>query len=458
MGATEKLATFTVETTFERIPPQVVSFSKQLMLDCIGCALAGSVEPTGRIMTQFTRELGGVEESGVIGGGFRTSAPNAAFANGTLCHCMDYDDMGFYRSHPSAGVVPVLLALGEKLKRSGKEILEAHAVGFEVFGKIAEGSEGVYERGWHPTAIFASMAAAAAAAKLLKLDVEQTMNAFGIVASEASGIRANFGAMAKPLHLGHAARAGTVAALLAKAGFTGRKDIIEHPVGFAYTFMGPGNYDPDKMVEALGKPFSMECTPPTIKKHACCGGNHRAIDAILHLIKEHRIKYDEVHNVVLDCDSRVEHLLAYPEPACGHEGRFSLHYNLAAALLDGKLDRRTHTDERAARPDIHEAVKKVSVVIHPEWDSSYGKRRHPVTINLKDGRSFTHAVDKLRGSPADPLTKEDVLAKYKDCAQTVLSDRHIERSIKLVLRLDELDDIVELMDILITNGVKGGDQ
>lgn len=453
MGPTEKFARFIVETTFDRVPKKVVSYSKELMLDAVGCALAGSVEPTGKIMTQFTKEMGGVPESGVLGGRFRTSAPNAAFANGTLCHSMDYDDLGFH-GHPSGTMVPVLLALGEKLRRSGKEIMEAHAVGFEVYGKIGENSKELYARGWHPTAIFGAMGATAAAAKLIKLDVGQTMNAFGIVASQASGTRANFGTMTKPLHAGHAARAGVVAAMLAKAGFTGRTDIVEDPNGFVFTFIGFDNCDLDKVVGSLGNPFRMEYWAPGIKKYDCCGGNQNALDAILYLIKEHNIRYEDVESVVVDVDGRVGDILIFPEPKTGHESRFSLHYNMAVALLDGKLDRHTHSDERVAKPDIRAALKKVSVVVHPEWPRTYRGRKHPVTIKLKDGRSLNHVVEKVKGSPENPLSREELLAKYTDCAQTVLSAGDVKKTAELILKLDELDDISGLMDILIGKGGK----
>lgn len=225
LGATEEFARFIVETDFDAVPRKVIAYSKDLLLDCVGCALAGSLEPIGKIVTGYARDTGGVPESGIIGGGFRTSAPDAALVNGTLCHSMDYDDGG-YHGHPSGTVVPVLLALGEKLKTSGREIMEAHAVGFEVYGKIAENCKELYAGGWHPTAIFGVMGAVATASKMLKLDVDQTRSAFGIAASHVSGTKANFGTMTKPMHSGNAARTGVVSAMLASAGFTGRKDIM----------------------------------------------------------------------------------------------------------------------------------------------------------------------------------------------------------------------------------------
>ncbi|MBI2907578.1 MAG: MmgE/PrpD family protein [Chloroflexi bacterium] len=448
MGATEQFARFIVETTFDQVPPKVIAYSKQLMLDAIGCALAGSTTETGKIMTDFVRQMGGVEESTVFAGGFRAPAANAALANGTLCHSMDYDDLG-YHGHPSTTMVPVLLALGEKVKASGKETMAAHAVGFEVYGKMGENSKELYAGGWHPTAIYGAMGAVAAASKLLKLNAEQTMNAFGIAASQTCGLKANFGTMTKPLHAGNAARTGVVSAMLAKSGFTGRPNIIEYPAGFCFAFMGRGEFDIEKMVASLGRPFRMEYWPPGIKKYDCCGGNHNALDSIFALIREHKINYEDVESVVVDCDTRVGDILVYPEPQSGHQARFSLHYNMALALLDGKFDRNSHTDERAAQPDIHEAVKKVNVVIHPEWPAEYKGRKHPVTIKFKDGRTVTHMTTHVKGSPENPLSMDELMAKYTDCAGTVLSNADVQRSADLILRLDELDDLSGLMDVLM---------
>ncbi|MFH1484662.1 MAG: MmgE/PrpD family protein [Chloroflexota bacterium] len=451
MGTTQEFAQFVVGTVFEDVPAHVVSYSKELFLDAVGCALAGSVSPTGSAVVKFIRETGGTPECTVIGAGFRTSAPSAALANGTLCHSMDYDDMNF-NGHPSAPIVPVLLALGEKLGRTGREIMEAHAVAFEVYGKIAGASKELYDRGWHPTAIFGAMGAVAAGARILKLDVDATMNAFGIAASETGGVRSASGTMTKPLHAGHAARAGVVAAMLAAGGFTGRTDTLENPRGFSHAFIGPGNYDLQEMTGNLGKPFRMEYAAPSIKKYPCCGNNQRAIDAIFRLLEEHSISYDEVESVLVEVDARVGASLIFAEPKTGHEGRFSLQYNMAAALLDGRIELGTYTDEKAASPKMKEAESKVTVKVHPDWDTSSKGRRHPVTVQLKNGQHYTYVVDKLRGSPDLPLTRDELLAKYTDCARRVLSDRQIEKSAELILSLDELQDIRELMAILIGRG------
>lgn len=450
MAATEELAKFITGLKLEDVPPKVIHDSKEHLLDAVACMLAGSLSPVGQIMTRFTREIGGAPESVIVGGGFRTSAPNAAFANGTLCHSLDFDDAGF-GGHPSGNIVPALLALGEKLKKTGEEIMEAHAVGFEVYCKLiaSHNERASRNRGFHPSAIFGAPAATAAAAKLLRLSVEQICSAFGLVTSQASAATFNAGTMTKPLHPGHAARAGVVAAMLAREGFAARTDAFESPQGFGHIFFGDGDYDPDKLVSNLGAPFSMETTFRSLKKYPCCGGNQRAIDAILYLIQEHRISYEAVDRVIVDLDGRLGDILTYSEPRTGNEGRFSLHYNMAVALLDGKITPASFTDDKAAAPRTQEAIKKVFVNVHQDWETSAGGRRHPVTVFLKNGESYTHAVDKLKGSVDFPLTPEEIMEKYADCARNILTPQEIERSAELILNFEGLPEISELAGILM---------
>lgn len=449
MGATEKVARFIVDMSFDSVPAQVVKDSKRYLLDAVGCMLAGAAWPTGQIMTGFTREIGGTPESVVVGGGFRTSAPNAAFANGTMCHSMDFDDAGF-GGHPSGNIAPVLLALGEKVKAPGSEIMAAHAVSFEVYCKLiaACNERSSRGRGFHPSPIFGAPAATAGAARLLKLNVEQTCNAFGIVTSQTSSATFNAGTMTKPLHPGHAARVGIISAMLAREGFTARPDAFEHPQGFPKIFFGT-DFDLDKLTSSLGSPFSLEYTFGSIKKYPCCGGNQRAIDAILHLIQEHDIRYEDVDHVVVDVDDRIGDILTYSDPRTFDEARFSLQFNMAIALLERNITTQSYTNEKVNSQRTREAMKKVSVNVHNDWETSAGGRRHPVTVSLKDGQSYTYAVDKLKGSVALPLTTDELFAKYAACAAPILSSKDIERSADLILHLEELPDIRELAGILM---------
>ncbi len=453
---TERFARFIVECSFSSIPPEAVRKAKDAWLDCLGVTLAATVEAVGKIITKHVKEMGGIPEAGVVSGGFRTSAPLAALANGTMSHALDYDDVGLSMGHPSVCIIPTVMALGEKLHCSGKAALEAALVGYEVGGKIAYGCRySARERGFHPTPLFGTMGATAAAAKLLKLDIEGTRLALGIAASQVSGLLKNAGSMTKPLHAGNACRIGIESALLSRDGYSAVANIIEAPQGYLDTFIGMGNYDGQKMTENIGKPFDIISnrtgTGISIKKYPCCFGLHRALDAIFQLIRENNINDKQVAEVVVGVPENMFPLLA--SSTTGLEGKFAVPYNMAAALVDRKINLATFTDAMVQRPLIKEVESKIKLVVRndvPIYTGSNepGRAGNPVTIRLKDGRVYHNQVDNPRGSPEVPLTQEELLEKYRDCAGRILSNEQVERSIELMLHLEEVEDLADLMKLV----------
>jgi 2-methylcitrate dehydratase PrpD len=451
VGTTQKLAEFVVETTFKHIPQKVVRVAQEHILDCIGVALAGSVHEAGKIVTKLTKGDGCAPEAGVIASGFRTSATNAALANGTMGHALDYDDHAwlnpFNPSHPSVVVVPVVLALGEKLHCSGQEILVAYLLGTEIWAKVALNcAPPAHTLGWHPTCLFGTIGAAAAAAKLLKLDVEQTRMGFGIACSETGSLRRNFGTMTKPLHAGIAASEGLRAALLAKEGFTANTDIFDDPDAFTGTFFREGRNEIAKMTHNLGSPFAMEERRPSIKRYPCPGCNANGLDAALQLIEEKGISYDEIELLEAHVNPFVPKILIYHEPKTGLQGKFSAEYNLAAAILDKKVNIASYAEEKVNSSKMREALRKIKVVVHPEWVPRVGGTL--IVIKLNNGATLKNQVETWKGSPDMPLSLEELKKKYCDCAQSALTPDKIERSIQLLLNLSELDNILELMGIL----------
>lgn len=452
MGITEKFANFVVEARFDTMPAQAVEKTKEAALDCLGVILSAVNDPIGRIIIKYVKEKGGVSEAGVVGGGFQTSAENAALANGTMSHALDYDDTGLSVGHPSICIVPTALTFGEKLKSSGKETLEALIIGYEVEGKIGFGSTySQAEKGIHGSSLFGTMGAAAVAAKLLKLDVNQVRIAFGIAASQVAGLLVNAGTMTKPLHAGNACRAGIMSAILAKEGFTADLDIIETPKGYEDTFIGEGNYDEEKMIKSLGKPFHIVSPGVAVKKYPCCMLNHRALDAILQLVEKNNIKYEQVAAVIVGVPENIFPLRI--DANTGFEGKFCLPYNMAAALVDRKVDLGSFTDEMVQRPVIREVMSKVQLQVRkdvPIYSGSTlpGRAGNPITIRLKDGKVYENQVNIPRGSPGAPLTIEELSNKYRDCAKGVLSSEQVEHSIRLVLALEEVKDISELMKVV----------
>lgn len=450
MGTTEeRIARFIVETKDEEVPPEALRTAGDAAFDCVGVALAGAAQPLGKMMLEMTREEGGNPEATVIGGGLRTSPTMAALANGTLAHALDYDDMGAF-GHPSVVLLPPVLALGEQLGASGREILDAYVIGFEVAANLSAASHYVQtEGGFHSTAIFGTMGATAAAARLLELDVEQTVMALGIAGSMPAGVVQNFGTMVKPLHAGMASRNGVLAALLAKKGYVGTDMIFESKVGFFSTYVGEGNYDLEKAVNGLGNPFRLQ-DALVVKKYPCCGTNHSALDSLLSLTREDHLSFEDIAEVTVEGLPYLSHVLLYPQPKQGLNGKFSIHYNVAAAMLDGKVAIDSHTDQMLHRPLVREALAKVHVEVQSRWDPGYtaAPTETPVTIRLKNGRVLTRSTNRhtMHGTPKDPLSRDELVGKFESNAGLTLAPNVVRRAADLWLHVDQVPDIRQAMD------------
>lgn len=456
---TEEIANFIVLNGYEQMPERAVAVAKEAILDSMGCALAGSVEPVSRMITECAREMGGNPEATVIAGGFRTSAPQAALANGTMAHALDYDDVSLtWIAHPTVVLLPAILALGEQCNASGREVLEAYILGFEVPAKI--GSVIMprhYEIGWHSTSTIGIMGAATAASKILKLNVQETRMALGIAASLAGGLRLNFGTMTKPFHAGTASKNGVVAALLAKKGMTAYENIFEGPIGFC-AIWGPGEEGLAKATQSLGNPWELVSPGVTLKFYPCCSDTHRCIDAILHLVEEHSIDAANVAEVRCMTGTIVPQGLRHHRPQKALEGKFSMEYCMAVALLDRKVGLEQFTDERVLEPQVQELLTRVQ---HGHPPGAVGmeaglKLPDTVTVKLHDGNEYSCEVMVARGEPQKPMTDEQRFTKYRECARLSLSEEKIERSLNLISNLEAVENIGELMKVVgFTEGRRG---
>lgn len=449
---TAEIACFVANISYEEIPREAVVAAKNCILDGLGVALAGSADRTAKIISSYVKDLGGRPEAGVIGGKFLTCAHEAALANGVMVHVLDYDDsIKGWGGHLTAVILPAVLALSEREKTSGKAALEAFVAGWEAGAKIgAVIGQKLMRSGWHPHAVVGPLAAAAACSRILKLDEEQTRIAFGIAVCEAAGLQSNYGTGVKPFHAGKGARSAVVAALLAQKGLTANQTILEGPLGLARIFTQE-EWDPDKSIKQLGDPYSIVSPGVTMKLYPSCGLTQRSVSAILHLIKEHHLVADDVAEVECETHPSIPATLRFFRPQTGTEGKFSMQYCMATALLEGKVTLGQFTDDKVSVARVRELMEKVKYR-HPEVDRAQGKDRGPqtVTVTLKNGRRYTQEVLHARGEPEDPLTQEEVASKFRDCAQLAVPQQDVERIIELVSNLDSLNDITELMKIVIT--------
>jgi 2-methylcitrate dehydratase PrpD len=457
VGATEKIARFIVDTGYEDIPGDAVEKAKRTALDCLGAALAGVVEPVSQTITSYVTKLDGPPQASVFGAGLKVSVQDAALANGSIAHALDYDDCGVKIGHPSVLVLPAVLSLGEPLGASGQEILTAYILGLEIEGKLALHADFklMQARLNHQT-WYGSIGAAIACAKLLRLDVAKTRMALGIAGNFACGLSANHGSMAGAMAAGNACRNGVIAALMAREGVTANPDIIEARNGFYDTLVGPGHYDAERMAQGLGKPFYIESPGIGLKKYPSCYHTHRALDGIFQLLGEHRLGDKDIAEVDVGTSERAMRVLAFSEPATPYQAKYSMPYCIAAAVVDREVTLETFTDRKFEDRNIVEARKKVHLSFPdvPIWpgladvDPDTEFVGNPVKIRTTDGRNYSARVDIPRGDPALPLTDDELLAKYRDCARSQLRLDDIERSVGMVLGLERVADIGTLMTTL----------
>ncbi len=459
MGATEKIARFIVDTDYKNLPREVVDKAKRSALDCVGAALAGISEPVSQTVTGYVTKLGGAPQASVFGSGVKVAVADAALANGSIAHALDYDDCGVKIGHPSVLVLPAVLSLGEHLGASGQDLLAAYVVGLEVEGKLALHADFklMQARLNHQT-WYGSIGAAAACAKLLKLDVAKTRIALGIAGNSACGlsafdITAACSGFVYMLQVGHAMlRSGS------QAGITANPNIIEGKNGFYDTLVGPDHYDAERMADGLGKPFYIESPGISLKMYPSCYHTHRALDGMFQLLKEHHLDDKDIAAVDVGTSERALRVLAFSEPATPYQAKFSMPHCIAAAVVDHAVTLETFTDHKLNDRNIVEARKKVQLSFPnvPIWpgladvgpDTEFVG--NPVTIKTTDGRSLSARVDIPRGDASLPLTDDELLGKYRDCARSQLSQDNIERSAGLVRGLEKVGDVGTLMGILRT--------
>src|SRR6266542_3439903 len=453
----EQLAAYATGESFDKLPAATVRAARLAILDTLGVMLAGSAEQTavrGRALIEHRR---GAAEASVIGTPLRACVEDAAFANGIAAHALDYDDVQQSLSgHPSAPILPAVLAVAERQRVSGAALLAAFVAGVEVEAKLGRALNPVhYETGWHATSTLGVIGAAASAAKLLGLPAERTAHALAIAASMASGITANFGTDCKPLHVGHAARCGIEAALLAEAGFTGNPRALEHVDGFGATY-GVGSPPAWDLVTAgLGAPHDLVDPGVGVKRFPACASTHQALDATLALAEEYAIDAKAVVAVECGVSYMAPRQLIYDQAETGLQGKFSMPYCVAVALLDSTVGLAQFAEERVRHADVQTLMPKVRMFVHPEQTTrqSLPTRFTEVAIRLDDGRQLERRVRQAKGQPQNPLTDVELTTKFHDCAARVLPRERAESVLATVRALETAPDVGGLARML-SSGVR----
>jgi len=449
MTASERLADLIVRASRRDLPREAIEKAKQCLLDFLTCAIVGSRDRIGEVITHCVRSSSGNRESTVIGAGVRTTVGEAALANGTMAHALDYDDVSFSMpGHPSAPVFPAALALGEKLSLPGRRILQAAVVGIETECKLGRATHPHLSRkGWHPSGVLGTFGAAACSAVLLGLDREKTAQALGISCSLACGIKANFGSMTKPLHTGVAARSGVMASVLAEAGWSAGAAAVEGQFGFLAIFAEGANLE--RAFAEFGDPFEVVSPGIRFKKYPSCAGTHAAVEALARLIREHDFGAGDIRGVVCRVTPFVRAVAVKDTPTTGLEGKFSIPFCLAVYLLKGALQLGHFSDELARSGAVREMAGKTEVVEDPELSpDGFSGCATVVEVMLADGRNFVRREDAEETNGGSSLTQEELAQKYRDCVVGLVPRKKAEKILEGIHHFDELPDVRGFMDEL----------
>jgi 2-methylcitrate dehydratase PrpD len=432
--ATRRFVDFAIQSRDGVFPARAREMAVDAITDCIGCMIAGAAEP---VAVRLLDAVGAAPPDGnrpagpLVGTGQRAAAHDSALYNGTLAHAIDYDDVTHPAyAHPGASLVPTILALAGHAGATGRDIVTAYILGIEVISKLGRAlNTAHYKNGWHATATFGSLGAAATAASLLRLDGGPFAMALGMAASAAGGLRANFGTMTKPLHAGYAARNGVLAALMARAGITATADIFDHRYGFAGVFNHHENIA-GAHFETWGAPLEILTEFGLgLKPYPACGAAHPPIEAAIGLreqiggpdsIRSIRVGVTDMHFEPMVCD----------HATTGLEGKFCMGYCIAAALLDGAITLKTFTDDAVSRINASGIPEKVRMELDARvaGNTEFGA---VVTIETTDGRTLEKLVPLAIGKPDRWFSKDRLAHKFHDCCRGAIETAAAEKIFSL---------------------------
>ncbi len=423
---TREVAGFITNLRYAAIPSDVLALAKKSILDGLGLALCGSAAASGKLTRAYLQSLGACRpDATVIGSALKAPSRFAAFANGISIHADDYDDTQLavaqdrvygLLTHPTSTALAAAFATAETRAASGRDLLTAYLAGVEVECKIAEAiSPRHYEDGFHSTGTCGTVGAAAVAAKIGGLNLEATLRTLGIAASQAAGLRENFGTMTKPFHAGRAAESGIVAADLATLGWTAADQILEAPRGFFHA--AGGGFNADAIHQKLGNPWTFHSPGVSIKPYPSGSLTHPAMTEMARLMREHGIRADQVERVDVGTNRNMPNALIHHQPTTALQAKFSMEFCMAVLLLYSTAGLSEFTDDVPNRPEVREMISRVRFGVHPAAEAAgYNKMTTILDIRLKDGQTISGRADFAKGSPANPMTFDEVTAKFHDCS------------------------------------------
>jgi len=445
-SVSQQLADVLAATRFEDLPPTAVNDTRRSILDWLGSALAGALEPPARMMREVVGSFGASQESTVFAGG-RASAPAAALANGVASHILELDDIHKGSTvHAAAPVIPAALAVAERERASGRDFLLAVTVGYEAALRVGEAVNPSHYRFWHPTGTAATFGAAAAAGSILGLDARQMLDALGSAGTQAAGLwefNAD-GAMSKHLHPGKAALNGVLSADLARVGFTGASKILEGDRGF-FRAMST-SHDESKITAGLGRDWKV--SENCYKVWACCGHTHSAIDVAGELRSQRGgLRADDVASIRIETYGPGYEIVKAMNPGTTYEAKFSIAYCVAAALLHGGAPLDVFSSDHFANAGVSDSeiatlLKRTTVSVAPDLTANY-PRAWPtrLSVTLTDGTVLRGASDFPVGNPENPVSTTQLEEKFTGLVAPRWGDDSAARAIEILHALESVDDM-----------------
>lgn len=440
------LARFVADLQLRHVPAAGLDIARMGFTDCFGVMVAGARHPEVALVD---RELGGVagaHTAALIPSGARRPVEAAALVNGVAAHVLDYDDVTL-DGHPSAVLVPAILAQADDSGSSGAQMLTAYVAGYEAWAELlAREPAPLYHKGWHPTAIRGTIAAAAACAKLQGLDAARTAHALAIAGSMAGGLVANFGTMTKSFHVGRAAQSGVIAARLAQAGFTGSPDALEHRSGLLAAVSPSGQAERDMPFDAANKPWRIVSQGLSIKRYPICYATHRSIDAMLDLVSGHKLTPDQVDRILVSIGRTQLTMLRNSRPRTGLEAKFSMQFAMASALVAGNVGLAELTDEFVLRPDVQQIFPRVSIDTTDDAEGSAFAPADRVEVATASGHTLaSEAVAHAKGSFERPLSRDELWVKFSDCVGADYPEARKGRVFESFLAIDRVNRVDDLL-------------
>ena len=454
-SATEKLAEFAVNLQWEDIPKEVQENAKLRILDIVGLSLGSIPTDYYRIVLKMAKAMGGSPDSTIIGEGIKFPPALAALVNGTAAHGLDFDDTHTRAIvHASACVVPTAMAVAEAGHKNGKDLITAAVAGYETIVRLGAAAPGAFHaRGFHATSIAGTFATALVAGKLLNFTSEQIVNAMGIAGSQASGLLEFLedGSWVKRIHAGWAAHSGIIAADLARYGMSGPKTILEGKFGLYRTHVDQEAFDAGVLSDGLGTRW--ETPEICFKPYPACHLMHACLDCVAELKREHQLSTKDIKEVLCRVPKEVAPIICEPEtvklaPRSEYEGKFSLQFSAAALLVTGKVNVDTYEPEQIGNDEILQMAQRIKYEI--AGDTTFPKFfPGEAIITLHNGTRLHHKVEVNRGMPGNPMTRYDIITKFRENAGRVLPESRIEDIIQAVTDLDRITDLGDFVAMVV---------